>query len=92
MKESRDGPPTEDPHASRVTGAFESLRDRVGSRLDPEAHASVERLRDAAASRDTEAMRENLGQLQKKHGWLYEELAAHPEISALINELALWGF
>jgi hypothetical protein len=79
-------------HETRVHGAFESLHRRVKDRLDEEARGSVDGLRDAAARRDAEEMRRHLATVQERHGWLYRELAAHPEISELVNELALWGF
>ena len=85
-------PAADDEHARRVRDAFDSLHERVAERLDPDARGSVDRLREAAAKRDAERIRAHLGTVQEKHGWLYQELAAHPEISALINELALWGF
>ena len=84
--------PSDPGHESRVTGAFASLQKKVADRLDPESRGSVERLRDAAAKRDAERLRDHLGEVREKHGWLYQELAAHPEISTLLNELALWGF
>jgi hypothetical protein len=37
-------------------------------------------------------MRESLSAVRDRHGWLYRELAEHPELSNLLNELALWGF
>ena len=85
-------PGDDDAHSLRVHGAFDSLDARVGDRLDPEARGHVDRLRDAAARRDSEELRSHLTSVQEKHGWLYRELAAHPEISELFNELALWGF
>ena len=61
-------------------------------RLDGGARESVERLREAAASRDAEKMREHMGEVREQHGWLYRELAEHPAIATLLDELALWGF
>jgi hypothetical protein len=91
-KTTKAGPPADADHESRVTGAFASLQEKVRDRLDPEARGSVDRLRDAASKRDAERLRAHLGEVRERHGWLYQELAAHPEISTLLNELALWGF
>jgi len=75
-----------------VREAFDAFHEKLGERLDGEARESVERLRQAAAEKDTEKFREHMGQVQERHGWLYRELAEHPEIATLLDELALWGF
>jgi hypothetical protein len=49
-------------------------------------------LRDAASRKDREGLREHLTEAKERHGWLYRELAAHPELATLLDELALWGF
>ena len=82
---------TED-HEKRVRDAFDSLHGRVGGRLDPETRRSVEDLKSAASARNAEELRSRLAAVQEKHGWLYRELAEHPDVSNLLNELALWGF
>jgi hypothetical protein len=84
-------PPSDD-HSARVQEAFDSFHQKVGDRLDGGARESVERLREAAASRDAEKMRERMGEVREQHGWLYRELAEHPAIATLLDELALWGF
>ena len=84
--------PPPDEHSARVQQAFDSLHQKLGDRLDDGARASVEKLREAAASRDAEKMREHMGEVREQHGWLYRELAEHPAIATLLNELALWGF
>ena len=84
-------PPSDD-HSARVQEAFDSFHQKVGDRLDSGARESVERLREAAASRDAEKMREHMGEVREQHGWLYRELAEHPAIATLLDELALWGF
>jgi hypothetical protein len=88
------GPETAPPaeHEERVNKAFDSLHEELGDRLDDEHRASIDALREAAVQRDTEAGREKLSEVRERHGWLYEELAKHPEVAALIDELALWGF
>lgn len=89
--DDRSGPPPEE-HDARVRSAFDSLDAALGERLEGEARGSVAGLRSAAAERDADRLRAGLEEVREKHGWLYKELAKHPEISNLINELALWGF
>jgi len=85
-------PPASDDHAARVQEAFDAFHEKVGDRLDGNARDSVERLRVAAAEKDAEKLREHLGEVKEQHGWLYRELAEHPAIATLLDELALWGF
>jgi hypothetical protein len=84
-------PPSDD-HSARVQEAFDSFHQKLGGRLDSDARESVERLREAAAQRDADKLREHLGEVKERHGWLYRELAEHPGIATLLDELALWGF
>lgn len=91
MTDTGNLPPSDD-HSARVQEAFDSFHQKLGDRLDSGARESVERLREAAASRDAEKMREHMGEVREQHGWLYRELAEHPAIATLLNELALWGF
>ena len=79
-------------HESRVHEAFDAFHEKVGARLDGEARDTVEKLRAAAAEKDAERVREHMGEVKEKHGWLYRELAEHPAIANLLDELALWGF
>jgi Tfp pilus assembly protein PilO len=46
----------------------------------------------SVSPRELEQMRAELTAVQERHGWLYRELAEHPEIATLLDELALWGF
>jgi len=85
-------PPASDDHSARVREAFDSLHQKLGDRLDSGARESVERLREAAASKDADKLREQMGEVRERHGWLYRELAEHPAIATLLDELALWGF
>lgn len=85
-------PPEPADHAARVHGAFDSLQQRVADRLDPETRESLAALRSAAAEGNAGQIRAELTDVQKRHGWLYRELAEHPEVATLIDELALWGF
>ena len=92
MADRSDATSPSDEHSARVREAFDAFHEKLGERLDGEARESVERLRQAAAEKDTEKFREHMGQVQERHGWLYRELAEHPEIATLLDELALWGF
>ncbi len=81
-----------DDRARRVHASFDALHDKVEGRLDADSRTAIEKVRIAAAEGDREAMRAQLGALRERHGWLYEELAAHPQVATLLDELALWGF
>jgi hypothetical protein len=83
-------PPVDD-HSARVHESFDALHRRLGPRLDEAGKSAMEKLRSAAASRDARAVREGLTELQSEHGWLYNELAAHPQLANLLDELALFG-
>jgi uncharacterized protein YeaO (DUF488 family) len=78
-------------HSERVQGAFDSFSRQVAEKLDDESRESVERLRRAASERDAQQLRRGLTDLRDRHGWLYRELAEHPEIATLLDELALLG-
>ncbi|HKF42244.1 MAG TPA: hypothetical protein VKG01_04015 [Thermoanaerobaculia bacterium] len=84
--------PSPGEHEARVHEAFDAFHEKVGARLDGDARESLDRIREAAADRDPERMREHMTQVQEEHGWLYRELAQHPAIANLLDELALWGF
>ncbi len=84
--------PPPDEHASRVRESFDALHAQVGERLDAEGRAAIEKLRTAAVSKDGAALRAGLNELRERHGWLYRELAAHPKVATLLDELALLGF
>lgn len=90
--ENRSGTPPPGEHEARVQEAFDAFHEKLGSRLDGEAKESVERIRTAAAEKDAEKVREQMTAVQEQHGWLYRELAEHPAIATLLDELALWGF
>jgi mevalonate kinase len=91
VNESKTPPPAEE-HQERVREAFDAFHEKVSEKLDDTARESVERLRQAAAEKDAEKFREQMGEVQERHGWLYRELAEHPGIATLLDELALWGF
>ena len=80
-----------DDHVSRVRESFDDLHAQVGSRLDASGRDAMEKIREAAASRDAAALRAHLADLRERHGWLYKELAAHPRVANLLDELALLG-
>jgi hypothetical protein len=81
-----------EPHQERVNRAFDSLHEGLGEKLSDAHREDVERLRAAAADRDADALRAHLTSVKERDSWLYRELAAHPDVAALINELAVWGF
>jgi hypothetical protein len=78
-------------HAERVRDAFDSFLTRHGERLDPHGHRLLEEMRQAASQKDQDRLRRQLMEARERHGWLYRELAAHPSIATLLDELALWG-
>lgn len=82
-----------DDHDSRVRESFDSLyeRDLVKGRIDDAGRDALEKLRAAAAARDGEALRKGLKSLRDEHSWLYRELAAHPRLANLLDDLALLG-
>jgi uncharacterized protein YdaU (DUF1376 family) len=79
-------------HEARVHEAFDAFHEKLGARLEGDARESVEKIRAAAAENDAGKLREHMTQVQEEHGWLYRELAEHPAVANLLNELALWGF
>jgi hypothetical protein len=81
----------DDEHESRVQADFDELHERLGSRLDDPGREAMERVRRAAASRNGAELRRNLVTLRDEHGWLYKELATHPRLANLLDELALLG-
>ena len=88
-------PPSSPPfgeHEARVHEAFDAFHEKLGAKLDAEARTSVEKIREAAAEKDADKLREHMTAIQERHSWLYRELAEHPAIANLLDELALWGF
>lgn len=79
-------------HPERVKRAFDDLQEKLGDRPTDEERMRLDGLRDAAAAGDASGMRERLAEVKERHGWIYEELARHPDVATLVNELALWGF
>jgi hypothetical protein len=82
---------TPDDHARRVHADFDDLHERLGERLDEPGRAAIDRVRSAAATRNGAELRRNLVTLRDEHGWLYKELATHPRLANLLDELALLG-
>jgi hypothetical protein len=80
-----------DEHQERVRAAFDDLGEKLGDRVSPEARTTVESLRAAALEKDAVRLRGHLDDLKQRHGWLWEELSAHPRVAAIVNELALMG-
>ena len=80
-----------DAHSSRVHADFDELHERLGERLDAQGREAMDRVREAAAARDGAALRKELVTLRDRHSWLYRELATHPTLANMIDELALLG-
>ncbi len=80
-------------HEKEVHESFASLyeREQVRGRIDDSGRDAIEKLRAAAAARDGAALRTGLKDLRDQHGWLYRELAAHPRLANLLDDLALLG-
>jgi hypothetical protein len=78
-------------HEARVRESFDSLHAQVSGKLDEAGREAIEKLRAAAAARDGEALRAGLKDLRDRHGWLYRELATHPRLANLLDDLALLG-
>ena len=87
----REGPPRDEEHEGRVRDSFGNLHETLGDRIDAEAQKWLDRLREAVVVKDTESGRKHLSEIKERHSWLYEELAAHPRIANLLDELALLG-
>ena len=91
MSDEKPGPAAPDDHQSRVHAAFDDLEAALGDRVTPEARRPLEQLRGAALEKDAEGIRGHLEKVKERHGWLYAELTRHPDVAALVNELALMG-
>ncbi len=91
-KTTAKGTGRDDDHESRVRDAFDAFLGKHGEGLDEPGQGLLQRLRDAASRRDRERLREHLTEARERHGWLYRELASHPQLATLLDELALWGF
>ncbi len=88
-KISRETAPGSRPE--RVQAAFDELRAALGDRSTPEARAALEKLRESVLGGDAAQLRLELEDVKERHGWLYAELARHPRVAELVNELALFG-
>lgn len=80
-----------DEHETRVHESFDSLHEQVGGTLDEAGRSAIEKLRAAAVAKDGAALRAGLNELRQGHSLLYRELAAHPRIANLLDDLALLG-
>jgi hypothetical protein len=83
--------PTDRDHAARVRESFDAFHEKVGPKLDDDSRAAMEQVRTAATDRNGAALRTGLKDLRDRHGWLYRELATHPQLANLLDELALIG-
>lgn len=77
---------------TRVREAFDSFDEKLAERLDPDTREYVQKIRDSATQQDAESLRAHMTAVRERHGWLYRELAEHPAVANLLDELALWGF
>jgi hypothetical protein len=85
------GSPGDDEHYERVRSSFNEWRGSVRDRLQPHEEEHLDNLQEAVLIRDTERARHHLEMTKANSGWLYEELMKHPNISAFIRELAIFG-
>jgi hypothetical protein len=89
---AQDSEQYKDDFQTRVHKSFEEWRTSVSDRLSPEDEQRVNGLRDAVVVRDSERAKEHLSSTRETNSWIYEELMKHPEISAIMRELAILGF
>lgn len=89
---NEENTPYQDDFKTRVHKSFEEWRTNVKGRLTPEDEQRVLGIRDAVVVRDSERAKEHLLNAKDSNNWIYEELMKHPEISALMRELAILGF
>jgi hypothetical protein len=85
------GSPNDDEHYERVRSSFSEWRGSVRDRLQPHDEEHIDSLQEAVLIRDSERARHHLEMTKANSGWLYEELMKHPNISAFIRELAIFG-
>lgn len=82
-----------DPHfQDRVHQSFEQWRSSVKDRIKPEEEEHVQGIRDAVVVKDKEKIQGHLETTRSGSSWINEELMKHPEISAIMRELAILGF
>lgn len=74
-----------------VHAAFDDLHEKLGSRATSDTKVRVEALREAVLAQDRDSVKAHLAEMKESHGWLWEELTAHPRVAALIDKLALMG-
>jgi len=89
--EPEPGSPRDDEHYERVRSSFSEYRGSVGDRIQPHDEEHLRGIEEAVMLRDSERTRERLEMTKANSGWLYEELMKHPNISAFIRELAIFG-
>jgi hypothetical protein len=82
---------TKTAHETRVREAFEAFHRQIGDSLDERAKETVAEVRAAASAGDGDRLRKHLNNLSQHHSWLYRELASHPAVANLLDELALLG-
>lgn len=75
---------------TRFHKSFDLWHKSAGDRMSREEEARVLGIRDSLLKDPAEAKR-YLAETKEHSSWIYEELMAHPEISAIFRELAIWG-
>lgn len=87
-----DENPQESNDRSRdVSSAFESWQKTHGDRVSKEDEERMLGIRQAVEAGDREAAEKHLTRAREESSWLYEELMKHPEISAIMRELSIFG-
>jgi hypothetical protein len=83
---------TPDEHARRVHDAFDTWHKSMGDKVSKEDEERVLGIRKAVADRDIDAAKQHIEKTKENSNWIVEELAKHPQISAIFRELAIFGF
>ena len=91
MNSNEVTPNSEQEHSERVSGAFHSLEQKLGTRSVEEAQR-LQDIREATLKRDRASVEKHLTATKLESNWLYEELMKHPMISSIMRELSIMGF
>ena len=91
MSDTEDSSNPEQQHHNRVSGAFNSLEQKLGTRSAEEAQR-LQDIREAMMKRDRASVEKHLSLAKRESNWLYEELMKHPMVSTIMRELSIMGF
>lgn len=80
-----------DENNDRIQSAFESWHRAHGHRVNKDDEERMLSIRQAVEAGDREAAEKHLTKAREESSWLYEELMKHPEISAIMRELSIFG-